>query len=89
MFVGLPGSQDPEPPVDGYSMYDPESSGQDAALSAFFRRHVSASALPATASSASPKWNAGSATTLGGVRTNGGISFEEGMVSFPPAPDMR
>lgn len=87
--------------MDGYSMYDPGSSGQDAALSAFFRRHVSASSgsvasasatasSVSSASSASPIWGAGSAAaTLGSVRTNGVLSFEEGVVSLPPPPDMR
>ena len=34
--------QDPEPPVDGYSMYDPSATGQDAAGSARLRRHMTA-----------------------------------------------
>lgn len=36
--------QDPEPPVDGYSMYDPSATGQDAAESARLRRHMAATA---------------------------------------------
>lgn len=36
--------QDPEPPADGYSMYDSVLTGQDASLSARFRRHIAADA---------------------------------------------
>lgn len=97
-------AQDPEPPVDGYSMYDPSATGQDAAGSARLRRHMTAAVDAADGA----RWNTEVCGQSGSAQgdckqgddgggdfarprsvSSGGTGGTSGTAFSPPPPDMR